>query len=114
MPSISGVRCPILRTLASLRAASFIALLLRGGAHRLDNLHVARAAAEVARERRAHVVFGRMRIAPQQSFGGHDHPRRAETALRAEVLVERLLQSIDATADRETLDRLHALAFAGR
>ena len=47
-------------------------------------------------QRGADFGFGRRRIAAQQRFGRHDHARRAEAALRAELLVERALQPVEA------------------
>ena len=48
---------------------------------RFDDLHVARAAAQVARERRADRVARRMRVAREQRGQRHDEARRAESAL---------------------------------
>ena len=59
--------------------------------HRLDDLHVAGAAADVGAERLADVVIARMRIAAQQADRRHDESRRAIAALRAELFVEAAL-----------------------
>src|SRR5262249_30823730 len=56
--------------------------------HRLDDFHVAGAAADVAAERGANVILARMRIAAQQAGRRHDESRRAVPALGAELLVE--------------------------
>src|SRR5581483_4083057 len=56
-----------------------------------DDLHVARAAAEVARERLLDGVPVGARLAAGQRLDGDHHPRRAEAALRGVVVVERLL-----------------------
>ena len=53
----------------------------RGEPHRVEDLRVARAAAEVARERLADLVVRRVRRPRQQVDGGDDEARRAEAAL---------------------------------
>src|SRR5262249_61405880 len=56
---------------------------LGGVFHRLDDFHVAGAAADVAAERCADVVLARMRIAPQQPRRRHDESPRAGAPLGA-------------------------------
>ena len=56
--------------------------------HGLDDLHVARAAADVAAERFPDLALAGLRIAPQQARRGHDEARRAVAALGAELLVK--------------------------
>ena len=66
---------------------------------------VAGAAAEVARERLADLLLGRVRVALQQVGRGHDHARRAVAALQAVVLPERLLQRVQRAFLAHSLDR---------
>src|SRR3984957_9130588 len=68
--------------------------LLSGPEHRLDDVRVARAAAQVARQRPADVLLGRVRVLVQQLAGGHHHARRAEPALEAVLLPEALLERV--------------------
>src|SRR5216683_2911296 len=49
--------------------------------HRLDDVHVARAAAEVALEAFANLVIGRVRVLLEQVGRSHDHARGAVAAL---------------------------------
>src|SRR5215471_19736018 len=49
--------------------------LLRGPQDRLDDVLVAGAAAEVARQRPADFFLGRIRAGVQERLGGHHHPR---------------------------------------
>src|SRR6266851_1504012 len=56
--------------------------LVSGPQHRLNDVLVAGAAAEVARQRPAHLVLGQIGIGVEQSLGGHHHARRAESALQ--------------------------------
>ena len=64
----------------------------RGGEfHRLDDFHVAGAAADIAAERGEDFFLARVGILPQQSGRGHDEAGRAIAALRAELFVEAAL-----------------------
>src|SRR4029079_9891775 len=56
--------------------------------HRLDDFHIAGAAADVAAECFADFVFARTRVAPQQTGRRHDESRRAVAALGAQFFVE--------------------------
>src|SRR5690606_37291262 len=126
MPSISGVRWPTARSrsLASWGSAGeapacrvavgFMMSLPGCRLNRFDDLDVAGAAAQIARQGLADFALGGIRVAAQQGFRGHDHPRRAEAALGAELLVEGLLQPAHPAACRQALDRLDALAGAAR
>src|SRR5215471_16792157 len=49
--------------------------LFRGPQDRLDDVLVAGAAAEVARQRPAHFFLGRIRVGVQERLGGYHHPR---------------------------------------
>src|SRR5207302_1851682 len=64
---------------------------LRGEPHRVEDLRVAGAAAEVAGERLADLVFARVGDALEQRGRGNDEPGRAEPALHRSRLDERLL-----------------------
>jgi hypothetical protein len=85
--------------------AVVVHLDLPGGGHdRVDDLRVARAAAEVAADRLADLVLGRARVVGQQRLCGHDHARRAVAALRCEVLGERRLDRVQRAVGRQALD----------
>src|SRR5262245_15084238 len=86
----------------------------RGGVlDRLDDLHVAGAAADVAAERFADVRLGGMWIAPQQTGRRHDEAWRAIAALRAELLVEAALHRGQAAVAGERFDCINAAALHG-
>src|SRR3569623_704415 len=70
------------------------ALLGRGPQDGLDDVLVAGAAAQVARQREAHLVLGRVVVAVEQRAGGQHHPRRAEAALQAVLLLDALLDGV--------------------
>src|ERR1700758_2955927 len=59
--------------------------------HRLHDVLVAGAAAEVAGQRPADVLLGGVRVLVQQGLGRHHHAGRAEPALQAVLLAEALL-----------------------
>src|SRR6478752_1455675 len=83
----------------------------RGGlADRGDDVLVARAAAVVALERVADLAVGRLGVPGEEVGRDHDHARRAEAALEAVLLPERLLQRMEAVAGGEALDRRDAAA----
>src|SRR5512143_763912 len=63
-----------------------------GELYRLDDLRVAGAAAQVARERVANVGVARGGVALEQRVSAHHHARSAEPALHATALDEGLLQ----------------------
>src|SRR6266545_895957 len=77
----------------------------------LDDLDVARAAAQMADQCFADVVLARIRVLVQQRLGGEDETRRAESALHAAFLHERCLDLIENPAFGETFDRLDVLAL---
>ncbi len=58
----------------------------------LDDALVAGAAAEVARDRFAHLALARLRVLRQQLDGGHQEPRGAEAALEGVAVAARLLE----------------------
>src|SRR5580700_5294496 len=78
----------------SVSSGLFGAELLGGPEHRLDDVMVAGAAAEVARQRPPDVLLGRVRVLVQQLPGGHHHARGAEAALQPVLLLEPLLQRV--------------------
>ena len=84
-----------------------IVMRLGGGEHRLDDVVVAGAAAQVALETFAHLGFARVRVLVEQAGRRHDHPRRAVTALQPVVLHERPLHRVQLAVGGQTLDRDH-------
>src|SRR4051794_22180990 len=89
---------------------------LGGEPHGVDDLLVARAAAEVAGERLADLRVARVRILRQQVVRRDDQPRRAEAALHAAGLDERALDLVQlAVGGRDALDGddLAALGLGG-
>src|SRR5215510_4645542 len=58
---------------------------------RLDDVHVAGAAAQIARDRVTDVRLGRTGVAPEQRHARHHHARRAVPALQPVLLPEALL-----------------------
>src|ERR1700753_2168545 len=75
--------------------SGLLALELRGRPeHRLHDVLVAGAAAQVARYRPPHVFLGGIGVAVEQVLGRHHHPRRAEPALQAVLLPETLLDRV--------------------
>ena len=65
---------------------------LRGIFHRIDDLGIARAAAEDAAQRIGDHLAAGCRLALQQGRGGNQHARRADAALRCTARQEGLLQ----------------------
>src|SRR5713101_5406141 len=63
-----------------------------GELHRLDDLLIAGAAAQVSADRVADLLFGRIRSRIQQGLGGDQHPWSAVAALQAVRLAEAVLQ----------------------
>src|ERR1700694_3160975 len=78
---------------------------LRGGLHRLDDVHVAGTAAQVAFQASANLVFGRVWILVQEIRGGHDETGCAVSALQAVLVPESLLERVQLTVFRHALDR---------
>ena len=70
---------------------------------RVEDLHVAGAAAQVPREPGLDLVVGRRWMALLQRDGRQDHPRRADAALRPAVCDERLLHRVQPRAVRDAL-----------
>src|SRR6267378_2123362 len=103
------------------RSFPFLRHALRRELHRLDDLLIAGAAAQVSADRIANLLFGRIRIRIQQSLGGDQHPWSAVAALQAVRLAEAVLQDAQRSVGfGETLDggdavavRLHGIHEAG-
>src|SRR5262245_57404657 len=76
-------------------------------AHGLEDLLVARAAAQVARERLAHQRVGGFGLLFEEVGDGDDEPGRAEPALDGSGLDERLLDRMQRIAGGHPLDRPH-------
>src|SRR5207249_263837 len=96
------------------RSAATVAMtstsLLRGHVlgRPLDRLHdvvVTRAPAQVALELVADQLLGRLGVALEHLVDGHDHARRAETALEPVLLPEPLLDRVQLAVLRQSLDR---------
>ena len=81
----------------------------RGQPDRVEDLHVAGAAAEVARQRLADLVVARLRAVLEQVGRRDDEARRAEAALHRARLDERLLHAVQPVAVGEPLDRDHVV-----
>src|SRR5947207_6167253 len=82
---------------------------------RLDDVDVASAAAEVAADPLANLHLAGLRVHAQQPGGLHDHPGRAEAALQAVLIPERLLEGMERGAIRHAFDRrdLRAVRLQG-
>src|SRR4029079_5453394 len=94
--------------IAGPRSARARAPAERGELDRVDDLRVARAAAQVAGDGLADGAVGRLGPAGEERLGGHQHPRRADPALGTACDQERVLQvGQPATGAGETLDGAH-------
>src|SRR5215467_9624288 len=82
LASVLGVMSPMVAPLAH---------FLGGVLHRLDDVDVAGAAAQVARDRLADLLLARILVARKERARGHEHARCAEAALQAVLLGEALL-----------------------
>jgi hypothetical protein len=76
-----------------------------------DDFVVAGAAAEIAGELEADVVFGGFGIFVEQGFGGHEEAGRANAALERGTFEEALLERVQVAVLGETLDRFDVRAF---
>src|SRR2546425_9608353 len=79
-----------------------------GQFHGLVDLHIARAAAQVARQRLLDLVARRPRMLGQQRFGGEQERGGTVAALRRAQLGERVLERMERPAHRHPLDGLDA------
>src|ERR1044072_9424296 len=71
--------------------------------HRVEDFHVAGAAAEITGESFADVGLGRVGHAFEEADGGEHHARRADAALRGAALAPRLLPRGGAVRPRGAL-----------
>jgi hypothetical protein len=85
------------------------------GLHRLDDVQVSGAAAQIAGERIAYLGVRRRAVRPQEAFRSHDHARRAISALHGALVDESLLQVVEPAVRLQPLDRrdLPALRLKG-
>src|SRR5580693_9105725 len=100
--AMSSVNVPRPRTnrASSLRGSRPYALLIRGPVlggpeHRLDDVLVAGAPAELAGQHLADLLGGGHRVVVEQPAGGHHHARRAEPALQAVAFGEAPLHRVE-------------------
>src|SRR5215813_6802594 len=80
---------------------------LRGLGDRGDHLRVARAAAEIARDAVADLLFARLRILGEERGGGHEDARDAVAALGHAEPDEGVLERVQDAVLTETLDGRH-------
>src|SRR5262245_18062448 len=88
-----------LRSCFQLSRSGSLQSLRRVKRGRYDAL-IAGAAAEIARDRYAHLLLGRVRIVAQELGQRDQHPGRAEAALQAVIVAECLLQRIELVGPR--------------
>src|SRR5262252_4361405 len=93
--SLRFIECPMPQILASVLGVmspmEFSLTHLFGGVlHRLDDVHVAGTAAQVARDRLANLLLARVLVAREERARRHEHSRCAEAALQAVLLGEAL------------------------
>src|ERR671918_154598 len=72
--------------------------------HRLDDVHVAGAATDVAGQRPANLVLGSVGIVLEERGGGEHHPGCAEAALKAVLLLECFLDGMELPVASQSLD----------
>ena len=84
--------------------------LLRRFANRVDDVHVAGASAQVADQRVADLLVGRVRMLLDEFGHVHQDARRTVAALQGVMLVERLLQRAQLAVLGQPLDRGHGVA----
>src|SRR5918993_698584 len=112
MPPIPGgvawvVGCSvvvIVRALLALGGGGRRGGMLRRPAHRLHDVHVARAAAQVPGDGPADLVLAGVGVAVEQRPADQHHRRRAEPALQAVALPEALLDGVELAVARQALD----------
>src|SRR5262249_13237677 len=79
---------------------------------RVDDVHVARAPAEVARDAPADLVLAGLRVLLEESVAGHEHARRAVSALETVLGHEAFLEGMKLAVLLEPLHR-HDLPAIG-
>src|SRR6266571_1019586 len=89
----------LLRTHRGL-AAQFRRPVLNG----FDDVDVARAAAQVARDAAPDFLFGRVGLRLQHCSGGHDHARCTEATLQAMLLPEAVLKRVQCAVLLQAFD----------
>src|SRR5207249_7653564 len=89
------------RTLATCHSSL---LTFRRPLHRLKDVLIARAAAEVPFQALANFLTARVRIARKELVRGEYHARRAEAALQTVLLPKALLERMELALGREALD----------
>src|ERR1051325_2885293 len=80
---------------------------LRRRLHRVDDVLIPRAPADIAFQPFANFFFRRIRIAIENLFRRDDHPRRAEPALQTMLVPERLLYFVQLPTHGQPFDGEH-------
>src|SRR5712692_1304321 len=75
-----------------------------------DDVDVAGAAAQIARDPPTDLLLGRIGVGSEQRFRAEEHARRAESALQAVLLEETLLQRVELTVLLQAFDRFDLVA----
>src|SRR5947209_17437426 len=115
--SLRFIECPMPQTSALVRGessrgvpsfvvamvASLLAKLRGRVLHGLDDVDVAGAATEVARDRAADLVLAGVLVVLEQRAAGHHHAGRAEAALQAVLLHEAFLHRMQLAVLLEAL-----------
>src|SRR5437763_7563918 len=73
--------------------------------HRFDDVLIARAPADVARQRPADLLLGWARVLGEQRSAGEHHAGRTEAALQSVLLFEPLLDRVERAAAAEPFHR---------
>ena len=73
----------------------------------VDDLHVTRAHAKIARQRFANLSVARIGICLEERVTRHDHARRAVTALKGVIFHECFLHRIELAVFGQAFDRRH-------
>src|SRR5712692_4436179 len=111
LASVLGSLIADLLMLSALRLAHFLGRVLHG----LDDVHVAREAAQVPGDGFADLLLARVLVALQERTRGHQHARGAEAALQTVLLGKALLHRMKLAALLQALDRgdLRAVGLHG-
>ena len=80
------------------------------GFHRVDDVLISGAAADVALEAVADLLLGRVGIAIDDLLGRHDHAGRAEAALQSVLVPESLLHRVELAVSGQAFDGQDARA----